>query len=117
MALLDHRALEKPTFFGTDIGFKSPLSHLVHPRNICIFCTSLLPRCCTSNDWLPSGRPIDGYSVVPAPAYVLPPGVLPVYPYPPLVAYGPPGYYGGSVAVWGRHYRDRGWHGYRRGRW
>jgi len=55
--------------------------------------------------------------VVPAPAYVLSPGVLPVYPYPPLVAYGPPGYYGGSVAVWGRHYRDRGWHGYRRGRW
>ena len=27
MALLDHRALEKPTFFGTDIGFKSPSSH------------------------------------------------------------------------------------------
>src|SRR5205814_9620081 len=27
VALLDHRALEKPTFFGTDIGFKSPSSH------------------------------------------------------------------------------------------
>ena len=48
--------------------------------------------------------------VVPAPAYVLPPAYYP-YPYPPVVAYGPPGYYGGSVAVWGRHYRDRGWHG------
>ena len=44
--------------------------------------------------------------VVPAPAYVLPPAYYP-YPYPPVVAYGPPGYYGGSVVVWGRH---RGWH-------
>ena len=40
--------------------------------------------------------------VVPAPAYVLPPAYYP-YPYPPVVAYGPPGYYGGSVVVWGRH--------------
>ena len=44
--------------------------------------------------------------VVPAPAYVLPPAYYP-YPYPPVVAYGPPGYYGGSVVVWGRH---GGWH-------
>ena len=48
--------------------------------------------------------------VVPAPAYVPPPAYYP-YPYAPVVAYGPPGYYGGSVVVWGRHYRDRGWHG------
>ena len=53
--------------------------------------------------------------VVPAPAYVLPPAYYP-YPYPPVVAYGPPGYYGGSVVVWGRHYRDGGRHGYWRGR-
>src|SRR5437764_11549374 len=44
--------------------------------------------------------------VVPAPAYPLPPAYYP-YPYPPVVAYGPPGYYGGSVVVWGRH---GGWH-------
>jgi hypothetical protein len=52
--------------------------------------------------------------VVPAPAYALPPAYYP-YPYPPAVAYGPPGYYGGSVVVWGHHYRDRyrdhRWHG------
>ena len=53
--------------------------------------------------------------VVPAPAYVLPPAYY-SYPYPPVVAYGPPGYYGGSVVVWGRHYRDAGRHGYWRGR-
>src|SRR5438128_11958843 len=48
--------------------------------------------------------------VVPAPAYVLPPAYYP-YPYPPVVAYGPPGYYGGSVVVWGRHggWRGRDW--------
>src|SRR5437879_924281 len=41
--------------------------------------------------------------VVPAPGYVLPPAYYP-YPYPPVVAYGPPGYYGGSVVVClGRH--------------
>src|SRR5437667_12852070 len=44
--------------------------------------------------------------VVPATAYVLPPAYYP-YPYPPVVDYGPPGYYGGSVVVWGRHER---WH-------
>ena len=44
--------------------------------------------------------------MVPAPGYVLPPAYYP-YPYPPLVAYGPPGYYAGSVVVWGRH---GGWH-------
>src|SRR5439155_8799460 len=44
--------------------------------------------------------------VVPAPAYVPPPAYYP-YPYPPVVAYGPPGYYGGSVVGWGRH---GGWH-------
>ena len=53
--------------------------------------------------------------VVPAPAYVLPPAYYP-YPYPPVVGYGPPGYYGGSVVVWGGHYRGRGWHGDCRGR-
>ena len=45
--------------------------------------------------------------VVPAPAYVLPPAYYP-YPYPPVVAYGPPGYYGGSVIVWGHHHRVEG---------
>ncbi|TMA85495.1 MAG: hypothetical protein E6J77_11825 [Deltaproteobacteria bacterium] len=55
--------------------------------------------------------------VVPAPAYLPPPAYYP-YPYPPVVAYGPPGYYGGSVVVWGRHWHDRGWHGdWRRARW
>src|SRR6266478_3232488 len=44
--------------------------------------------------------------VVPAPAYLPPPAYYP-YPYPPVVAYAPPGYYGGSVVVWGRHYRGR----------
>src|SRR5216117_4423586 len=53
--------------------------------------------------------------VVPAPGYVLPPAYYP-YPYPPVVAYGPPGYFGGSVVVWGHHYRGRGWHGDSRGR-
>ena len=53
--------------------------------------------------------------VVPAPGYALPPAYYP-YPYPPVVAYGPPGYYGGSVVVWGSHYRGRGWHGDWRGR-
>jgi hypothetical protein len=49
--------------------------------------------------------------VVPAPAYVPPAAYYPYpYPYPPTVAYGPPGYYGGSVVVWGRHYRDHRWH-------
>ena len=54
--------------------------------------------------------------VVPAPAYLPPPAYYP-YPYAPVVAYGPPGYYGGSVVVWGRHYRDRGWHGGRHRRY
>jgi hypothetical protein len=49
--------------------------------------------------------------VVAAPAYVPPPAYYP-YPYPPVVAYGPPGYYGGSVLVWGHHYRARRWRGH-----
>src|SRR5437016_14352795 len=52
--------------------------------------------------------------VVPAPAYVLPPAYYP-YPYPPVVAYAPPVYYGDSVVLPDRH---GVWpHGHRRGRW
>jgi len=68
------------------------------------------------------GLPFFGAVVAPGPAGCGPgtclrsaPSVLPL-PLPTHVAYGPPGYYGGSVVVWGRHYRDGGRHGYRRGR-
>ena len=107
--------LAEALVFGEAVGLdKQTVLHVLGPRN---FENARRKARAGVRFSFGIGLPFFGAVVAPAPAYVLPPAYYP-YPYPPLVAYGPPGYYGGSVVVWGGHYRDGGRHGgWRRRHW